>query len=64
MTVHNHGTEDGPGLACRETRMASGGLRGACMEPSPYPACKVCRLPFSVQVLADECEARHERGQA
>lgn len=30
--VHNHGTEDGPGLACRETRLPDGSLRGACMD--------------------------------
>jgi hypothetical protein len=31
MTVHNHGTEDGPGLSCPE-RSIDGKLRGACME--------------------------------
>lgn len=30
MSVHNHGTEDGPGLACRE-RIISGKLKGDCM---------------------------------
>lgn len=34
MTVHNHGTEDGPGLSCRETRDADGRLRGDCLEPT------------------------------
>ena len=26
-----------------------------------YPVCKDCGLWYSVQVLADQCEARHER---
>jgi hypothetical protein len=30
--VHNHGSEDGPGLACRETRQPDGRLRGECMK--------------------------------
>ncbi len=30
--VHNHGTEDGPGLACRES-IVDGKLRGACLGP-------------------------------
>jgi len=30
--VHNHGTEDGPGLACPERRTADGALRGACTD--------------------------------
>lgn len=30
MTVHNHGTEEGAGLACREIRL-HGGLKGECM---------------------------------
>jgi hypothetical protein len=30
VTVHNHGTEDGPGLACRELNIG-GQLVGACM---------------------------------
>lgn len=29
-----------------------------------YPTCRVCKLNYSVQVLADECQKRHERGQA
>lgn len=29
--VHNHGTEDGPGLSCREHRRPDGTLRGDCM---------------------------------
>lgn len=31
--VHNHGPWDGPGTDCREHRLPSGALRGACMEP-------------------------------
>ncbi|QFG08473.1 hypothetical protein I5H09_gp018 [Mycobacterium phage Yunkel11] len=34
MAVHNHGTEDGPGLACRE-RLVDGKLRGACLDDRP-----------------------------
>lgn len=30
--VHNHGAEDGPGLACPEVRDAAGSLRGACVD--------------------------------
>ena len=30
MTVHNHGAEEGPGLACREA-IIDGELVGACM---------------------------------
>lgn len=30
MTVHNHGTDEGPGLACREATI-NGNLIGACM---------------------------------
>lgn len=29
--VHNHGTEDGPGLACEEIRLPDNSLRGACI---------------------------------
>ena len=31
MNVHNHGTEDGPGLACKEFRLADGSLKGQCL---------------------------------
>jgi hypothetical protein len=31
-TVHNHGPEDGPGLACPERLDGTGALRGACMD--------------------------------
>jgi hypothetical protein len=33
MPVHNHGTEEGKGLACRE-RMVNGELKGECMSDS------------------------------
>lgn len=33
--VHDHGSEDGPGLACPE-RTTPAGLRGACVTPSRY----------------------------
>ncbi len=29
--IHNHGTEDGPGLSCPEARRHDGTLRGACL---------------------------------
>ena len=32
MAVHNHGTEDGPGLGCREHYTAGGALRGVCQR--------------------------------
>lgn len=31
MSVHNHGTEDGPGLACNEVRLADGNRIGTCL---------------------------------
>jgi hypothetical protein len=31
MPVHNHGTEEGAGLACREFRLSNGSIQGACM---------------------------------
>lgn len=31
--VHDHGTEDGAGLACRERRTEAGLLRGECLAP-------------------------------
>lgn len=35
--VHNHGTEDGPGLACNERRLPNGQPRGACLaDPEPH----------------------------
>ena len=33
LRVHDHGPEDGPGLACNETRLPDGTLRGACLTP-------------------------------
>lgn len=33
MTVHNHGPEEGVGLACNESRLPDGSLRGACTMP-------------------------------
>ena len=36
MTVHNHGTEEGKGLACHE-QMIDGKLRGECMT-APVPS--------------------------
>lgn len=32
MTVHNHGSEEGAGLACNESRLPDGSLIGACMR--------------------------------
>jgi hypothetical protein len=31
VTVHNHGTEEGEGLACPELRLPSGRLKGKCL---------------------------------
>lgn len=31
MSVHNHGAEDGPGLACNEVRLADGNRIGTCL---------------------------------
>ncbi len=32
--VHDHGAEDGAGLACRERRTEAGLLRGECLAPN------------------------------
>ena len=47
--VHNHGTEDGPGLAC-PTRMVDGKLRGECMN---YPVVPVIGARVSPDVWDD-----------
>jgi hypothetical protein len=31
MTVHNHGPEEGVGLACNESRLPDGSLQGVCL---------------------------------
>jgi hypothetical protein len=31
VTVHNHGSEEGEGLACPETRLSDGSLKGRCL---------------------------------
>ncbi|USH45581.1 hypothetical protein SEA_PHABULOSO_86 [Gordonia phage Phabuloso] len=31
--VHNHGSEDGPGLACNEVRLTDGRKLGVCLLP-------------------------------
>lgn len=31
MPVHNHGSEDGPGLRCNEVKLPDGTLRGVCL---------------------------------
>lgn len=38
MAVHNHGPEGGAGLACNESRLPDGSIRGACM-PSFKKVC-------------------------
>lgn len=35
IPVHNHGTEDGPGLSCPEYRTDGGRLRGTCLDTTP-----------------------------
>lgn len=35
--MHNHGPEDGPGLACNEVRQPDGALKGACLLEAPAP---------------------------
>lgn len=32
MTVHNHGTEEGDGLSCPESRQDDGSLKGECVK--------------------------------
>jgi len=29
--IHNHGSEEGPGLACNELLLPDGSIRGACI---------------------------------
>jgi hypothetical protein len=46
VVVHNHGAEEGRGLACNESRLPDGSLRGACMMDSSdlfrqFAGCKV-----------------------
>lgn len=59
MAVHNHGTEDGPGIGCREFVTAKG-LVGQCMINTHYhitvqhrdgkpPWCDECGLTAGMQ---------------
>lgn len=32
MAVHNHGSEEGEGLACNEALQPDGSLQGACLS--------------------------------
>lgn len=36
MPVHNHGSEEGAGLICNESRLPDGSCRGACMSSEPH----------------------------
>lgn len=52
MPVHNHGSEEGAGLACNESRLPDGSLLGACMS-TELPVRRL-RKGF-----AEKLEARH-----
>lgn len=34
--IHNHGPEEGPGLACNELRLPFGIVKGACLLPEGF----------------------------
>lgn len=58
--VHNHGPEDGPGLACAE-RQTQTGLRGACQDGKPKvtPLTLVQNTAFSlISAGLDEAQAK------
>lgn len=57
--VHNHGAEDGPGLGCREIRLADGTLRGACIESDPIA---VNPLTGHIEGCEYDDQAWRERG--
>jgi hypothetical protein len=42
MAVHNHGPEEGPGLACNESRLSDGSLRGACLDEKRFCSREGC----------------------
>lgn len=65
MAVHNHGTEEGEGLACREV-LVDGELKGACLrqdaertvtESDPHSVyCPECRATYDFPWLkAQDC---------
>jgi hypothetical protein len=41
VNVHNHGTEEGDGLACREL-LIDGDLKGECLRTPLVRACPTC----------------------
>lgn len=49
MTVHNHGPEEGAGLACNESRLPDGSLLGAC-QPNGYEAARRLSEAFGTKV--------------
>lgn len=55
MAVHNHGINDGPGLACPEIMVPGVGRRGACMSTLSSNVGDFERWWF--QVAQDEIEA-------
>jgi hypothetical protein len=57
MTVHNHGTEDGPGLSCPE-QWIDGKLRGRCMNAPAIPpeAIEAAARSFAGYTPEDEAD--------
>lgn len=67
MVIHNHGSEEGEGLACNELRLPDGSLKGKCLmteKESEMPE-KEC-APTECQeqakkIVADYIKSRYEK---
>jgi hypothetical protein len=55
MAVHNHGAEEGAGLACNELRLPDGSLRGACLMDDEY-----LELLHRVRIIANDLFGMHQ----
>lgn len=53
MDVHNHGAEEGAGLACNELRLPDGSLLGAC-QATLYDLMIVAEYQASVKFMIDQ----------
>lgn len=53
MAVHNHGAEEGAGLACNELRLPDGSLRGACIV-TLYDLALVAEHNAAVQFMINQ----------
>jgi hypothetical protein len=59
MTVHNHGSEEGEGLACPELRLPSGELKGRCLMNSLQNDPLDCQEKAK-QMVVDHISKRYE----